>query len=118
MKNCIILLTLCFVTYAHACLYTVRFITKTGGEYVIANDICRRSCVCVKNVNTHKIYASTDSPVTRVFRTSNCSGAYQTIKPGTTVTNMEWAGSISYGPSGTSIGPNGCPTSFVPATTI
>ncbi|CAO3648590.1 unnamed protein product [Cunninghamella echinulata] len=111
MKNCIILLTLCFAAYAQACLNSFRYKTKAGVEHVEMTDSCKRTCSCVKNVNTHIIGAN-ELGVTRVFRSADCSGAYQTIKPGTKVKNMEWVNSVSFGPSGASIGPKGCPSSY------
>jgi hypothetical protein len=61
-----------------------------------------RQCWCTKDVKTAEIQNSGGSGgLVRLFSTDDC-----------TVSNAEWVNSVSLGPSGSSIGPGSCPSSF------
>ncbi|KAI9303000.1 hypothetical protein BJ944DRAFT_269072 [Cunninghamella echinulata] len=107
MKYSILLLALCFAVYVQAKkYYALWYRTKAGKWYYIPNDNGLRTCYCVKNINTH-IMDSIEGGNVKVFRSTDCTGAYQTLKG--RVKNMEWVNSVSIGPSGSSRGPFGCP---------
>ncbi|CAO3648578.1 unnamed protein product [Cunninghamella echinulata] len=93
MKSCylfLLVLVLSVAVHGQAtCNYEIQYREKTSRLHSIFNFSCtRRSCVCVKNVNTHEIYPGHEG-VTRLFSSSDCTGNYQTIKEG--ITNGEWA---------------------------
>ncbi|KAF9953637.1 hypothetical protein BGZ72_005269, partial [Mortierella alpina] len=87
----------------------VTYRDKRRQVHYIANYSPYRQCACVKNVNTHTIYKGVSSS-TKVFRSSDCTGAYSEVK--SSITNAEWANSISFGPKGPSKGPYGCPKDY------
>ncbi|KAI9307063.1 hypothetical protein BJ944DRAFT_238194 [Cunninghamella echinulata] len=93
-----------------SCYYEVNYRTSAGKMYYIPNYSCERVCHCLKNVNTHKIYPATTAGVFRLFSTTDCTGNYQTMTA--MVDNAEWVNSVSFGPSGTSVGPWGCPSTY------
>ncbi|KAI8063174.1 hypothetical protein BC940DRAFT_307749 [Gongronella butleri] len=92
----------CSATY-----YDVAYTTQAGNTYCLP-VVTRRTCVCVKNVQTHTI-GDSGNGITRLFSSTDCTGAYSEVH---SASNTEWVNSVSYGPSGTSIGPSGCPSSF------
>lgn len=85
-------------------------IKLTNGFYTY-NGIGKWVFHCVQNVSTHTMDGIT-SGLVNVFRSKDCTGVYQTIKG--LVETMEWMNSVSFGPSGSSRGPNGCPSSYSP----
>ncbi|KAF9572711.1 hypothetical protein EC968_009526 [Mortierella alpina] len=91
------------------CYSEVTYRDKNRQVHYIANYGCSRQCACVKNVNTKTIYKGV-SASTKVFKSSDCTGAYSEVKG--SITNAEWAGSISFGPKGNSKGPYGCPRNY------
>jgi hypothetical protein len=72
-----------------------------------------RQCWCTKDVKTAEIQNSGGSGgLVRLFSTDDCTGNYETMSADQTVSNAEWVNSVSLGPSGSSIGPGSCPSSF------
>ncbi|KAI9307060.1 hypothetical protein BJ944DRAFT_247688 [Cunninghamella echinulata] len=111
MKGCtLLLLVLSLIAYAQACYYEFNYRTKSGQMHYIANYSCKRVCHCLKNVNTHKVYPGTSAGVFKLFSTTDCTGNYQTMTK--MVDNAEWVKSVSFGPSGSSEGPWGCPSDY------
>ncbi|CAO3566289.1 unnamed protein product [Mortierella alpina] len=91
------------------CYSEVTYRDKAKQVHYIANYGCSRQCACVKNVNTHTIYKGV-SASTKVFKSADCTGAYSEVT--SSITNAEWANSISFGPTGNSQGPYSCPNDF------
>lgn len=110
MKKCyLVFALLSLIAYAQACYSEFNYRTSAGTMHYISNYSCNRVCHCVKNVNTHKVYPWHEG-VTKLFSTTDCTGNYQTITG--MVENAEWVNSVSFGPSGISQGPWGCPSDY------
>ncbi|KAI8059142.1 hypothetical protein BC940DRAFT_314338 [Gongronella butleri] len=82
----------------------------TPGCYSISTK-SKRKCVCVKNFKT-AVVENDSGGVVRMFSTSDCTGNYATLGYKQDQINAYWVNSVSFGPSGTSVGPSGCPSRF------
>ncbi|KAG0046175.1 hypothetical protein BGZ83_008633 [Gryganskiella cystojenkinii] len=67
-----------------------------------------RYCFCVSNTQTNRILNKNGGTV-KIFSSTDCTGNYDTLALGKTLSNAQWVNSISIGKAGiASQGPDGC----------
>ncbi|KAJ2956894.1 hypothetical protein NQZ79_g7306 [Umbelopsis isabellina] len=103
------LLVLGLATLISATTYEI-FIQNKAGDILYLDDTGRQ-CQCLSNTQTAHI-ANSYGGIVRVFQSTDCTGAYETIGSQGSIDNAEWVNSVSFGSSGSSSGPYGCPNLF------
>ncbi|KAG2185869.1 hypothetical protein INT43_002307 [Umbelopsis isabellina] len=103
------LLLLGLTTSISATSYEIYIQNKAGDSLYL--DGTGRKCQCLSNTQTDHI-ANSYGGIVRVFASTDCTGAYDTIKSQASIYNAEWVNSVSFGSSGSSSGPYGCPNLF------
>ncbi|KAG2181367.1 hypothetical protein INT43_008950 [Umbelopsis isabellina] len=86
------------------------FIQNKAGDILYLDDTGRQ-CQCLSKTQTQLI-ANSYGGIVRVFASTDCTGAYDNIGSGDSISNAEWVNSVSFGASGSSSGPYGCPNLF------
>ncbi|KAF9154351.1 hypothetical protein BG015_001194 [Linnemannia schmuckeri] len=114
MVKSLVLFALCAaVAVANPVVYTrADVFNNSGKKYTLSVDKDNRSCICLKNTQTAKIF-NRDAADMKLFSTSDCTGNYSQLERGATRNNAQWVNSVSMGKSGVpSIGPYECPNYF------
>ncbi|OAQ24798.1 hypothetical protein K457DRAFT_129505 [Linnemannia elongata AG-77] len=110
-KAALLLLAISSISYA-ASDDTWVLIANVGWtkDHVFQVPSNQRNCVCVKNVQTYRIYSDSFCNA-RAFSSSDCTGNFQTItSTDHPIGNAQWVNTISFGKAGiSSSGPSGCP---------
>lgn len=81
--------------------YTVNFYNDAGTEGYVESSCAKRICRCFEGTQTAKI-VNTNGGTVKAFSTTDCTGNYDTIAAGSSISNAQWVNSVSFGPSGTS----------------
>lgn len=111
MKMLGLKLILIGITAVTASYYDVPYCDKSGECRFLVNESGKRVCSCMSGTQTDQISYDISGSL-RLFSTTDCTGAYETVTSGT-VHNAEWVNSISFGPSGTSyMDGDGCGNRF------
>ena len=108
-----LLSTLLIASSIHTVLgmYVINFWNDAGTEGYLQSPCSKRICQCLSGTQTNKI-ENTAGGLVRVFSTTDCTGNYDTIAAGSTISNAQWVNSVSFGPSGTSYVVGNCGNVF------
>ncbi|KAK3804849.1 MAG: hypothetical protein J3Q66DRAFT_361650 [Benniella sp.] len=96
-------------------LYAVEIKNNSGTQSFTFKALDNtRYCICVKNTQTGSIQGKNGGNI-KLFKTTDCTGEYQTLGSNSKAINTQWVNSFSYGESGIpSAGPGGhCPNYYV-----
>ncbi|KAK3823886.1 MAG: hypothetical protein JOS17DRAFT_752498 [Linnemannia elongata] len=111
MLKSVLMLALC-ATIAFAQAYEVHIWNNAGKRVSLTDNAGRRSCICLNNTETAKIYNKVGGDV-RLFSSSECIGNYALLAVGKTQTNAHSVNSLSIGKSVfPPSGPLTCPNYF------
>jgi hypothetical protein len=111
MKVLAVALVLSSSLYAVFADYRIDFFNDAGTEGYLDSPCAKRVCQCLSGTQTNKI-KNTSGGLVRVFSTTDCTGSYETIAAGSTISNAQWVDSVSFGPSGTSYVVGNCGNVF------
>lgn len=91
--------------------YAIELINDVNDSAYFFNGCSKRICQCLSGTQTNKI-KNTNGGLVRVFSTTDCTGNYDTIAIGSTISNAQWVNSVSLGQSGTSYQVGKCSNLF------
>ena len=81
--------------------YLINFWNDAGTEGYFQESCSKRVCQCFSGTQTNKL-KNTSGGTVKAFSTTDCTGNYDTIAVGSTISNAQWVNSVSLGPAGTS----------------
>lgn len=113
MKQFAVLLLLVLSIHTVFAEYIINFWNDAGTEGNAESSCAKRVCYCFKGTQTNKL-KNTAGGTVKAFSTTDCTGNYDTIAIGSTISNAQWVNSVSMGPSGTSYALGTCDNLFNP----
>ncbi|KAK5797252.1 hypothetical protein F5H01DRAFT_123894 [Linnemannia elongata] len=110
LKSALVLALFAAIPFAQA--YEINVWNDAGKKISLFEDPGFRTCICLKNTQSAKIY-NKDGGDVKLFSTSDCTGNFSPLVVGKTQSNAQWVNSLSIGKSGIpSSGPLTCPNYF------
>ena len=91
--------------------HTVELTNNSGRKTALGVPSTERWCFCLSNTQTASIQGINGGTI-KLFSGSDCTGNFATLGSNKKASNAQWVNSISFGVSGSSRGPNGCPDYF------
>lgn len=94
LKSTLVLALCAAIPFAQA--YEIHVWNNAGKRISLFEDPGYRTCICLKNTQSAKIYNKEGGDV-KLFSTSDCIGNYVPLALGKTQTNAQWVNSVSIG---------------------